>query len=345
MHHRLRMSLGALVVAALALALPTRHGLAKDPPAKTRPKPAPKPAQKPAAKPAPKAPAGKGDKGKGKGKKKRKKRGSIALNEPIKRTASLPLLTTRIACPEDMVAVGGRFCIDRYESTLVEVSTHEPLSPHYPPSQRLTLWSFEKWQTAREEAPEDSLARTMPLPNVPEFQRQSFRMKAMSWPGNVPNGYVSGELAQEACQSAGKRLCKENEWVTACRGEKQTDFPYGARYRQDACNVFRDDHPAHILHGSFSANHSDPRLNLVDLDGEPMLRVTGGTPACVSRWGDDEIYDMVGNVDEWVDDPEGTFAGGFYARATRAGCDARVRTHPFNYFDYSTGVRCCKDPV
>lgn len=143
----------------------------------------------------------------------------------------------------------------------------------------------------------------MPLPPVPEFQKQPFKMKAIAWPGDLPNGYVSGELAAEACKNAGKRLCKEAEWVTACRGQQQTDFPYGNRYRNEGCNVFREDHPAAILHGSASSNHSDPRLNLVDSDGRALLRVTGGTPSCASKWGDDEIYDMVGNVDEWVDDP------------------------------------------
>ncbi|MCS6898910.1 MAG: SUMF1/EgtB/PvdO family nonheme iron enzyme [Myxococcales bacterium] len=326
-----RLPFAAIV--AIATALATGHGLAQ------------KPVHPPVRSQTPtlKAPPSK-EKDKGKKKGKKRKRGSIALNEPTRRTPSLSILPRKIACPEEMVAVAGRFCIDRYEATLVELETHQPLSPHYPPTHKLTLWSWEKWQAAREEAEEDSLARTMPLPPFPDFQRQPFQIKAMSWPGNLPSGYVSGELAQVACRNAGKRLCKENEWVTACRGAKQTDFPYGPRYRQDACNVFREDHPAHILHGNFSANHSDPRLNLIELDGKPLLRATGDTPSCASRWGDDEIYDMVGNLDEWIDDPNGTFAGGFYARATRTGCDARIRTHPFTYFDYSTGVRCCKDP-
>jgi hypothetical protein len=51
---------------------------------------------------------------------------------------------------------------------------------------------------------------------------------------------------------------------------------------------------------------------------------------------------MVGNLDEWVDDPRGAFLGGFYARATSNGCDARVSEHPPEYFDYSLGVRCCR---
>ena len=75
----------------------------------------------------------------------------------------------------------------------------------------------------------------------------------------------------------------------------------------------------------------------------PLLRTTGATSSCASRWGDDAIYDMVGNIDEWVDEKGGAFAGGFYSRSTTNGCEALVTAHPTAYADYSTGVRCCKD--
>jgi formylglycine-generating enzyme required for sulfatase activity len=54
--------------------------------------------------------------------------------------------------------------------------------------------------------------------------------------------------------------------------------------------------------------------------------------------------DMVGNLDEWVSDPEGVFLGGFYSRATRDGCDSFIDTHAPSYYDYSLGTRCCQDP-
>jgi hypothetical protein len=54
------------------------------------------------------------------------------------------------------------------------------------------------------------------------------------------------------------------------------------------------------------------------------------------------VFDMVGNLDEWVEDPEGTFAGGFYSRGTHEGCDAVISSHDFAYFDYSLGTRCCR---
>ena len=157
----------------------------------------------------------------------------------------------------------------------------------------------------------------------------------------VPQGYVNRPIAEAACVSAGKRLCSEEEWTTACRGQRGTKFPYGPTYRQGACNVFRYEHPGMILHGSFSVDLLDPRLNAVVVEGETLLRPTGATPACKSEWGDDAVYDMVGNLDEYIDDPEGTFLGGFYARSTRNGCDSKITAHRSTYLDYSTGVRCC----
>lgn len=183
----------------------------------------------------------------------------------------------------------------------------------------------------------------MGLPELPVWEQGEFVPKAVSKPGVTPQGYTPGYVAVAACRAAGKRLCREDEWVTACKGERHQDFPYGETYRQGACNVFREDHPARILHGACNVGLSDPRLNQVQVEGADLLRETGGSPLCASRWGNDAIYDMVGNVDEWVDDPSGVFVGGFYARNTRKGCEARVGAHPTTYFDYSIGFRCCAD--
>ena len=96
------------------------------------------------------------------------------------------------------------------------------------------------------------------------------------------------------------------------------------------------------MHGNAALGHLDPRLNAVEGAQGPLLRATGSSPACRSEWGGDAIYDLVGNLDEWVEGPSG-FAGGFYARATHAGCDAFISAHPPAYLDYSLGVRCCLD--
>jgi formylglycine-generating enzyme len=160
----------------------------------------------------------------------------------------------------------------------------------------------------------------------------------------LPAGYLSRTSAERACQEAGKRLCARGEWVRACRGQEDRPFPYGPDYRADVCNVHRKTHPARLLHGNSSEYHTDPRLGLTEDQEGPLLRRTGQTPACVSQWGTDGIHDMVGNLDEWIDDPDGTFVGGFYSRATKEGCNSVIDVHAPAYFDYSLGTRCCSDP-
>ncbi len=239
-------------------------------------------------------------------------------------------------CPAEMVDVRGRFCIDRYEATLVDAKAGRRLSPYYHPTRAQTAASFKDWsQRARGE--------TLAVPAPPDFQlSEDFEPRAESEAGVTPSGYMSGNVAEVACRNAGKRLCTLEEWVLACRGEQSRKFPYGDRYEEGRCNVFREAHPAQILHGDMSTGHLDPRLNLVEGATGPLLRKTGATESCKSAWGSDAIYDMVGNLDEWVDAPVGAFVGGFYSRSTREGCDSKVSSHPRAYFDYSLGVRCCE---
>ncbi len=243
------------------------------------------------------------------------------------------------ACPSDMVDVGGRFCIDRYEASLVDSRQGRALSPYFPARRADVVQAFELFR----DAPRPDVQDAPELPAPPPFElEESFGARATSRGAVVPNGYLSGVVAGEACQAAGKRLCSLAEWTFACRGEKNRRFPYGDDYEDGACNVFREAHPASVLHGDASINHLDPRLNLVKGSRGPLLRRTGESPRCRSEWSGDAAVDMVGNLDEWVDDPDGTFAGGFYARGTRDGCDAKIEAHPLEYFDYSVGVRCCR---
>jgi len=247
-------------------------------------------------------------------------------------------------CPAEMVAVRG-FCIDRWESSFVDGATGEALSPYYAPVKSELEAAYEYWLLERRMLG-DEAARQMPLPEPSAWQRDhAFSPRAVSRAGAVPQGYLSYYTAKKACGNAGKRLCTEKEWVTACEGEHATKFPYGDRYKTFVCNVFRPYHSGFTLHQNSSIGHRDPRLNLV-VEGEdnPLLRPTGGTPSCASRWGGDAIFDMVGNLDEWVDgDKQPVFVGGFYARSTTKGCEAKVDSHAAAYFDYSLGTRCCMD--
>ncbi len=249
-------------------------------------------------------------------------------------------------CPDDMVDVAGEFCIDRYESYLVDHDDERLLSPFYHPTRERTKSSYDYWKAPHPEDMPLLGARVMPAPDLPlppPWQlRGSFRPRALNRAGMRPQGFMSGEAARIACENAGKRLCREEEWVRACRGELDTAFPYGDSYEPGVCNVARESHPAAILHGNASTGHRDPRLNLVEDAAGPLLRSTGSLPGCASHWAEDAIYDLVGNLDEWVDDETGVFVGGFFSRQTEAGCAARIGAHAFAYYDYSLGLRCCR---
>jgi len=247
-------------------------------------------------------------------------------------------------CPPEMVDIKGQFCIDRWEDVLVDAPTGRALSPYYSPISERAKKARDIWETERSNLG-SAKARSLELPPVGEWQfSRQVQPMAVSKPGRIPSGYVDGNAAAKACERAGKRLCRTEEWMTACRGQQDRQFPYGDHYEHGSCNVFRETHPAVILHGDASTGHMDPRLNLVEGPDGPLLRTTGSKPHCASNWGQDAVYDMVGNLDEWVEDGEGAFMGGFYARATRSGCDARITAHPKAYADYSLGVRCCLSP-
>lgn len=272
------------------------------------------------------------------------------LFEPSAEGAAPPptvLPSAKGPCPPDMVSVKGALCVDRFEAHLVEQQTNHPISPDYPVTPNLFAYALAEGWTLKNELG-DVHGKAFPMPFPPFWQSADQEHPIVPIPrstkGQRPNGFLTGLVAEAACTAVGKRLCTEDEFVLACRGEDDTLFPYGEDFEDGACNVFREDHPATLLHGNPSIGHLDPRLDRAVGEKGPLLRETGTSPRCASKWGDDAIYDMVGNLDEWVDEAGGAFAGGFFSRSTRSGCDALVTAHPKSYLDYSTGMRCCADP-
>lgn len=74
------------------------------------------------------------------------------------------------------------------------------------------------------------------------------------------------------------------------------------------------------------------------------LAKTGSLPGCVSAEG---VFDLVGNLHEWTADPAGTFRGGFYVdtKLNGPGCLYATTAHTLGHWDYSTGFRCCAEPL
>ena len=208
-------------------------------------------------------------------------------------------------CPPGMVRAG-LYCIDQFEAALVEVfddGTTTSWSPYHNPGER--------------------------------------RVRAVSLADAVPQGYISGRQAGRACAEAGKRLCTDEEWLLACRGDEDRTYPYGADRQPGVCNDARAVHPAVELF----PNDPNPFARIQDACINQLpdsLARTGAHPACVTPEG---IYDLMGNLHEWTADPDGTFRGGFYVDTVvnGPGCLYRTTAHNVDHWDYSTGFRCCAD--
>ncbi len=168
------------------------------------------------------------------------------------------------------------------------------------------------------------------------------RVRAVSRRGVFPQGYISAHEAQRACAGSGKRLCKPQEWTKACRGPEKKQWGYGDRRAPGKCND-RGRNPVVAKFGfrfNWNTMH-DPALNQM---GQTLAK-TGQNAECTNGYG---VFDMVGNLHEWVADPEGTFQGGYYADVSSwghgEGCGYVTTAHEARYHDYSTGFRCCADP-
>ena len=212
-------------------------------------------------------------------------------------------------CQAGSVNVLDRFCVDKWEGSLVERrpdGTEAPASPYHPP--------------------EDGHVYV-----------------AQTRPGVVPQAYISARQAQEACKNAGKRLCGAAEWRVACSGKKGAAYPYGKARQEGACHDTGTSpmltyHAETMKRGWGRVELNDPRNNQL----EGTVAKTGAFPLCVTV---DGAFDMVVNLHEWSADPNGTFQGGYWLDTSQhgEGCSYRTIAHPADYHDYSTGFRCCAD--
>ncbi|OQB17031.1 MAG: Formylglycine-generating sulfatase enzyme [Deltaproteobacteria bacterium ADurb.Bin207] len=177
-------------------------------------------------------------------------------------------------------------------------------------------------------------------PWSPYFNPGSRRIRAMSAPGAVPQAYIDRFQAARACVAAGKQLCSRGQWTAACRGRNRRLYPYGDKHVEGACHDHREQHPL-IEYFDTKAPWIWKQMGHACLNQLPVsLSRTGQFPECSTPQG---VFDLVGNLHEWIDDPKGTFVGGFYVDASvnGQGCAYTTVAHGPKHWDYSIGFRCC----
>lgn len=136
--------------------------------------------------------------------------------------------------------------------------------------------------------------------------------------GAVPATKVDWADAVKLCEGAGKHLCSEQEWESACRGEAGLAYPWGAKLEKGRC----------VTKGKVK---------------KPAA--SGAHPKCVGAAG---VFDLTGNVAEWTSSPvrEGapqkvTRGGSFVQSDGKLACDARDYSLPGLGGAAHLGLRCC----
>jgi sulfatase modifying factor 1 len=156
--------------------------------------------------------------------------------------------------------------------------------------------------------------------------------------GDKPAVMKTWTDGQEVCRSLGKRLCGDSEWTLACEGSRRLPYPYGLKRDAKACNIDRPHPPVD------ERALADPKRAAAEAarlwQGEP----SGARSTCVSPYG---VFDMTGNVDEWVVNESGKpyksgLKGGYWG-PVRARCRPMTTTHGEAFPFYQTGFRCCAD--
>ena len=180
-----------------------------------------------------------------------------------------------LKCPPDSVKVGN-VCIDLYEASVWQIPLSNKSLVNKVQQGKATLADLTGGG-ATQLAPADTCAGPgeygINFPNTGNWtpvlgsKPPSPGIYAVSIPGVQPSGCITWFQANQACLLAGKRLLTNREWQGAAASTPDPGTDNGTT----DCNVEKTFGPSN----------------------------TGSRSSCKSAWG---VFDMVGNVDEWVAD-------------------------------------------
>jgi formylglycine-generating enzyme required for sulfatase activity len=143
-----------------------------------------------------------------------------------------------------------------------------------------------------------------------------------------PVNCVTYHGAEQYCAHVNGRVCTQEEWLSACGGAQGRAFPYGDVFDLATCNV-----------QSHTQTVEGRERGTVPVGS--LLQCEGGLAG---------LFDMAGNVAEWVDsckDEYCKFRGAGYLSNDPvdifAGCSGVCSGNDRSFKSGVVGIRCCKD--
>jgi hypothetical protein len=224
-----------------------------------------------------------------------------------------------LGCPPDMVQVAGSYCPAVEQICTDFISEQRDRCAEFRPTVRC----------------------------IGTRTRKTFCIDRYEYPNRVgilPTLGVTWEDAGKLCAAEGRRLCTDSEWTLACEGNEMRPYPYGFQRDSHACNI---DKPYIVPD---EAAYADPERRAAEAKRLDQSEPSGSRSACVSQFG---VYDMTGNVDEWVVNEHGSTKSAPYVSGLKGGYWGPVRNrcrpmtvdHNQWHFGYQIGFRCCANPV
>jgi formylglycine-generating enzyme required for sulfatase activity len=176
-----------------------------------------------------------------------------------------------------------------------------------------------------------------------------FCIDKYEWPNKkntLPDFAMTAFEAEKLCESIKKRLCTHTEWLNACLGKDSLRYGYGNFWQKDACNDNTNTKYIPVNWGKMNEGRDAWKSYAKTLyKGKP----SGSMEQCFVSEANDRVYDMIGNVREWVRDPAGyggyAFESSFWHGTMQGpqGCGFVVRSHAPEFASYEVGTRCCKE--
>jgi eukaryotic-like serine/threonine-protein kinase len=274
--------------------------------------------------------------------------------------AAPPALAT---CPQGMARIpGGKFFMGADDGSSDEKPAHKvALSPYCLDQYEVTTADYKKCSDSGDCK---RAGTTNDWDGITAKERQAYdtlcNIRDIDGKAKHPINCVDWEMANDYCHAMGARLPTEAEWEFAARGPDGRKYPWG------------DEEPSEkLMNGcgpecvAWGKEHGIKLMPMYKTsDGFPASAPIGSFPEGRSRYG---VYDIVGNVWEWVGDWHGSYAdapksdtppmnpegpksgktrvvrGGGFGNSESACVRPSFRFHePPVQRTYSTGFRCAK---